>query len=106
MNCLIVTLYDRTCLDDVLVALTAHDVRQAFVLDGRAVAPVLMEDVPLFIGFRVDLDEPRGAVKLVLALIESVELARHIVAELQGTGTDLTDPDVAKVVLLPAEEIR
>jgi hypothetical protein len=105
MKYMIVKLYDMRHLDDVMLALTAHDVRHAVVLDGKAVAPALMQDVPLFAGFRVGLDEPRGAMKIIFAIVEDNETARAIRDDLKEAGVDLSDPTVARVFLLPIEEL-
>jgi len=105
MKYMIIKLYDPKCLDDLMLALTAHDVRHAVVLDGRAVGSALMQEMPLFAGFRVDLDEPRGAMKVILALVQSDETARAIRDDLKDAGIDLSDPAIAKVFLLPIEEL-
>jgi hypothetical protein len=105
MKYLIITLHDTRYLDDVMLALTAHDARNAVVVDGKAVAPALMQDVPLFAGFRVDLGEPRGAAKLILASVDGVEVARRIRADLRDAGIDLDDPAVGRLVLVPVEEL-
>lgn len=105
MKYLIITLYDARYLDDVMLALTAHNAHNAVVLDGKAVAPALMQDVPLFAGFRVDLDEPRGVTKLILASVDGIEVARQIRADLKDAGIDLEEPGVGRLVLVPVEEL-
>jgi hypothetical protein len=106
MNYMIVHLYDPKCLDDLMLALTAHDVRGAVVVDGKAVAPALLQDVPIFAGFRVDLGEPHDAVKIVLALVRGAAHARAIIDELKDAGIDLNTPTIAKIIVLPAEELN
>jgi hypothetical protein len=105
MKYMIVTLYDPRHLDDVMLALTANAAHHAVVLDGKAVAPALMQDVPLFAGFRADLDEPRGVVKLVLAMVAETETVRQIRGDLKEAGIDLEDPAVGHVVVIPVEEL-
>jgi hypothetical protein len=105
MKYMVIQLYDPRCLDDLMLALTAHDVRDAVVLDGQAVGSALTEDIPIFAGFRVDLGEKRGATKLVLAVVSSDETARAIRNELKDTGINLDHPATAKVLLLPVEEL-
>jgi hypothetical protein len=105
MKYMIIKLYDPRYLDDLMVALTAHDVRHAVVLDGTAVGSAVMQDMPLFAGFRVDIGEPRGAMKVILAIVQDEETARVIRDELKDTGVDLSDPATAKVFLLPIDEL-
>jgi hypothetical protein len=105
MKYMIIKLYDPRCLDDLMLALTAHDVRHAVVLDGRAVGSSLMQDMPIFAGFRADLGEPRGAMKVVFAVVQDEAAARAIRDELRDAGIDLSDPAVARVFLLPIEEL-
>jgi len=105
MICMLIKLYDPNCLDDLMLALTAHDVHDAVVLDGTAVAPVLTQEMPLFAGFRVDLGEPRGAMKVILAVVKSEDAARTIRNELRDAGIDLNDHTIAKVFLMPIEEL-
>jgi hypothetical protein len=104
MKYMIIKLYDPRCLDDLMLALTAHEVGHV-VLDGRAVGSTLMQEMPIFAGFRVDLGEPRGAMKVILAIVKDDDHARAIRDELKDAGIDLTDPAVAKVFLLPIEEL-
>jgi hypothetical protein len=105
MKYMVIKLYDVRHLDDVMVALTAHDVGHAVVLDGKAVAPALMQDVPLFAGFRADLGEPRGAMKIIFAIVAGKDAAGAIRNDLKDAGIDLADPAVARVFLLPIEEL-
>jgi len=105
MKYMIIKLYDPKCLDDVMLALTAHDVRHAVVLDGRAVGSTLMQEMPLFAGFRVDLDEPRGAMKVIFGIVPDDDTARAIRDDLKEAGVDLANPAIAKVFLLPIEEL-
>jgi hypothetical protein len=105
MKYMIIKLYDPRCLDDLMLALTAHEVGHAVVLDGRAVGSTLMQEMPIFAGFRVDLGEPRGAMKVILAVVKDDDHARAIRDELKDVGIDLTNPAVAKVFLLPIEEL-
>jgi hypothetical protein len=105
MKYMVIKLYDVRHLNDVMLALTAHDVGHAVVLDGKAVGPALMQDVPLFAGFRVDLGDPHGAMKIVFCIVEGNEAARAIRDDLKGAGIDLSDPTVARVFLLPIEEL-
>ena len=105
MKYMIIKLYDVRHLEDVMLALTAHDVRHAAVLDGKAVGPALMQDAPLFAGFRAGLDEPHGAMKIVFAIVQDSDAARALRDDLKDAGIDLDDHTVARVFLLPIEEL-
>jgi hypothetical protein len=105
MKGMVISLYDPRCLEDVMLALTANDVRDAVVLDATAVGSALMQNMPLFAGFRADLGEPRSATKVVFALVPDEAAARAVRDELKEAGIDLDDPATAKVVLLPAEAL-
>jgi hypothetical protein len=105
MTYMIVALYDARCLDDLMLALTAQDVRDAVVLDGRAVGSSLIQQMPIFAGFDANLREPQGAMKLVLAVVQDDGVARAIREDLRDIGVDLGDPATANVLLLPVEQL-
>jgi hypothetical protein len=105
MYYLIIHLYQDRFQDDVMLALTAEGVRDALIVDAVNMRRILAFEMPIFAGFRADLNRKRTYAKLILALVPDKETITKITEALKISGVDVEDPEVCRMIFFPVEEI-
>lgn len=103
MYYLIIHLYDEGLQDEVMLALTAEGVTDSFVLEAVNVRRVLAFEMPIFAGFRADLDRRRGFSKVIVALVPDKRTVLNIIETLRMSGVDVEDPEVCRFIFFPVE---
>ncbi|RKY03882.1 hypothetical protein DRP77_05230 [Candidatus Poribacteria bacterium] len=103
MYYLIIHLYDEGLQEEVMLALTAEGVTDSFVLDAVNVRRVLAFEMPIFAGFRADLDRRRGFAKFIVALVPDKRTVLNIIETLRMSGVDVEDPEVCRFIFFPVE---
>ncbi len=102
---LVVHLYRHELQEDLMLALEAQGISDVVIVDAVGKDKVLAFDMPIFAGFKADLEGRKLYAKLIMALVPDRETAEGFVSSLRESGINCSDPDVCKILLLPAEEL-
>ena len=107
MRYVVLHLYKGEKKEDLMLALAAHGVSDAVVLEGEALEQALTTQMPIFAGFRVGLGGGgRVYANIVTFAVEEREQAISILSTLREYEVDFSDPSVGRAYLLPADEIE
>ncbi len=97
-------LYSDKYLDDVILALSEAGIEDTIVLTGETLGQKMLYDIPLFVSFKdsPDIKQGYGSVIMGIATAEEISFAFE---ELKKSGLDLLKKGMAKVFLLPVEQV-
>jgi hypothetical protein len=106
MRYVVLHLYKGENKEELMLALAAHGVSDAVVVEGEALEQALTTKLPLFAGFRAGLGGGgRVYAMVVLFAVAAPEEAISLLRTLRDYDVDFSDPTVGKAFLLPAEEL-
>ena len=106
MQYVVLHLYKGENKEDLMLALAAHGVSDAVVVEGEALEQALTTKLPLFAGFRAGLGGGgRVYAMVVFFAVAEADQAVSILRTLRDYDVDFSDPTVGRAFLLPAEEI-
>ena len=100
---MILHLYKERYLDDILMALTESGVEDTIILEGQTLGHKLINDMPLFAGFRQSFGNKKGFAKIVMAIASKDQIDTFI-EELKNSGIDILKEGIANIVLIPIEQ--
>ena len=75
---LIIHLYRQEFQEDLMLALEAQGISDVIILDAVGKDKVLAFDMPIFAGFKTDLEGRKLYAKLVMALVRDRETAEGL----------------------------
>jgi hypothetical protein len=101
---MIMHLFREKYLSDILMALTEAGIEDTIVLGGEAIGHKLVFDVPLFASFRDSYGAQRDYGKVIMGVADKDQVD-FIIEELKHAGIDLKEKDIAKIYLIPLEEV-
>lgn len=100
---MILHLYKEQYLDDILMALTETGVEDTVILEGQTLGHKLINDMPLFAGFRQSFGIRKGFAKIVMAMATQEQIDTFM-SELKNSGVDIIKKEIANIVLIPIEK--
>ena len=100
---MILHLYKERYLDDILMALTESGVEDTIILEGQTLGHKLINDMPLFSGFRQSFGTRKGFAKIIMAIAEQNQIDTFL-EELKNSGIDIIKKEIASIVLIPIEK--
>ncbi len=107
MHYVVLHLFRAEHKEDLMLALTAHGVSEAVVVEGEAIEQALTAHVPLFAGFRAGLGGGGRVYALLVAFsVSERDEALAILRTLHDYDVDFSDPSVGRAYLMPAEELK
>lgn len=101
---MILQLNQEKYLDDVIMALTEAGIEDTIVLNGETSGHKLIFDNPLFAGFRKSMSADKGYANVIMAIAEKKQID-FMLEEMKNAGLNILDNKIARIVLLPIEEL-
>ena len=101
---MILQLNQERYLDDIIMALTEAGIEDTIVLSGETSGHRLIFDNPLFAGFRKSMSSDKGYANVIMAIAEKKQ-TDFMLEEMSNAGLNILDNNIARIVLLPVEEI-
>ncbi|MDD2227855.1 MAG: hypothetical protein PHY48_00410 [Candidatus Cloacimonetes bacterium] len=97
-------LYSDKYLDDVILALSEAGIEDTIVLSGETLGQKMLYDIPLFVSFQDSPDIKQGYGSVIMGVANQEEIS-FAFEELKKSGLDLLNKGLAKVFLLPIEQV-
>lgn len=101
MYLLLIELSQLDYKEDVFLALQSVGITKASVFEAKSMDRSLESEFSLFTGFLQSRSDTEGEQLIILAPIESTDLAKELLKNLEAGGIPLKKEDILHLVVLP-----
>ncbi len=105
MELLVCVISDPNTADEVMQGFVEIGVSGATVIDSYGMGKVLLQDIPIFAGFRSLLAGSGSYSKTILTVIKDPALVDQAIATIQRICGDLEDPNTGIVFTVPVNRV-
>jgi hypothetical protein len=102
MNLLLIELSQLDYKEDVFLALQSVGITKASAFDAKNLNSSLESEFSLFTGFLQSRTDKEGEKLVILAPIESVEVAKELLSNLEAGGIPIKKEDILDLMVIPS----
>jgi hypothetical protein len=102
MNLLLIELSQLDYKEDVFLALQSVGITKASAFDAKNLNSSLESEFSLFTGFLQSRTDKEGEKLVILAPIDSVEVAKELLSNLEAGGIPIKKEDILNLMVVPA----
>jgi len=106
MDLLVCVVNEPRKVDDILQAFLEIGVTGATVIDSYGMGSLLVEDIPIFAGFRSLLSTSSNYNKTIFSVIKSKEMVEQAVAAIEAICGNLENPSSGIVFTIPVTFVK
>ena len=106
MELLVCVVNDPQKVDDILQAFLEIGITGATIIDSYGMGKALLQDIPIFAGFRNMLAGTGSYNKTIFSIIENEEKANQAIAAIDSICGDLMDPATGLVFTIPVRTVK
>lgn len=106
MELLVCIINDPRKVDDILQIFLEIGITGATILDSYGMGKTLVQDIPIFAGFRNLMSGTGSYNKTILSVVKEKEKVERAIAAIESLCGDLNDPATGIVFTVPVQNVK
>lgn len=106
MDLLVCVISEPRKVDEILQAFLEIGVTGATVIDSYGMGSILVEDIPIFAGFRSLLSTSSNYNKTIFSVIKDKDIVQQAIAAIEEICGDLENPSAGIVFTVPVSSVK